>query len=523
MMRAIMRLGVVAAVALAFAGVETVVHADLLMRAVGDATGGGSVPSTAVADDFANDLSTWAGTAKPITLPELLQFTVRQAPALLNAKLDIAVAEAQIYATYARHDWRIQAQFAGTKTTSYFSGIAISTDQYGITGDLIRVLPTGATVDIHASSQYNNNSAQLFGSSIYWLDNVSGSITQPLLKGRGEWLYDATERKAKLSRDASVLARRLAAINAVQAVVSGYWDLVLAERQVEITEASLTLAHEQLRVTQIGAKGGKVAEAEIPAVEQTIATREEDVLNGELAVLNAGIVLRRGAGMPIGAGELGLHVSTDYDIRERNWELGPLVEAAYTASPELAQLEKQDKSATIDIEVNDNGLLPQLDAALSFGPIGEEAGFGATARDLAEFKTLSIGGTLTYSRALGQEDVKGQSRALRAGREKLRVNAVDIRAQIAQTMARSVAQIELAKRRVVLSDRAITLANENIRIETDRFNLGRATNFDVLMRLEELRQAQLRKAQALVDYHKAETMVMALTGEILPAFGITID
>ncbi len=68
-----------------------------------------------------------------------------------------------------------------------------------------------------------------------------------------------------------------------------------------------------------------------------------------------------------------------------------------------------------------------------------------------------------------------------------------MRAQIAQATARAVAQAELARRRVALSQRAIDLATENIKIETDRFNLGKATNFDVLNRQEELRQAELRR------------------------------
>ena len=34
---------------------------------------------------------------------------------------------------------------------------------------------------------------------------------------------------------------------------------------------------------------------------------------------------------------------------------------------------------------------------------------------------------------------------------------------------------------------------------------------------------ELRKAQALIDWHKAETVVQALTGDLLPAFGITVD
>jgi outer membrane protein TolC len=500
------------------------VHADVLTRALDDAGGGGTGSGSAAPSANETDLIAWAGEPKPTALPDLLQAAIRQAPALAGARIDVAIAEAQIGETFARHDWHITAQISGNKTVSAFIGQAASSDAYGFTGDLYRVLPTGGTVDLHVASGYQKYTLpQPIGTSELWSDTVTGSITQPLLKGRGSALYDAAERRATLVHDSALLARRLAAINTVQNVVSAYWDLVLAERQVAITEQSLALARERLRVTQIGASGGKIAQAEIPAVQQIIATREEDVLNGELAVLNASIALRRAAGMPIGAGDLGLRVTTELDIRDRDTTLAPLVERTYAASPELAQLTKQDAADTIDIEVNDNGLLPQLDAMLSLGPSGQENPFIGAAKDTVELKNITIAGSLTFSRAIGQEDIRYRSRELRSVREKLRVNAFDIRAQLAQGVARAVAGLELAKRRTVLSARAIELAKENIRIETDRFNLGTRTNFDVLNRLEDLRQAELRQAQAQIDWHKAETVVMALTGDLLPAYGITVE
>src|SRR5262245_61299342 len=227
--------------------------------------------------------------------------------------------------------------------------------------------------------------------------------------------------------------------------------------------------------------------------------------------------------MAIGAGELGLRVATDVETKDQPLDLGQLVERAYAASPELAQLAKQDASATIDIAVTENGLLPQLDLALSLGPAGSARTFGDSWSDLTELNTLSIGGTLTFTQSLGRNDVRGRAREQRELKRKIAVNAVDVRSQIAQTMTRAVAQLELARRRVTLSQRAIDLANENIKIETDRFNLGKATNFDVLNRLEELRQAELRKTQALIDWHKAEIVVQALTGDILPTYGIALD
>jgi outer membrane protein TolC len=505
-------------------GFSPLARADVVgrMLTVADAQAGGTAPPQQPAD-----LTAWAGEAQPTTLPALLQLAVQQAPALQSAKLDIAVAEARIQQTWARNDWLVQAKLEGSRTSSAVSGTTAT-----ITGsaDISRLLPTGGTVGLHADSTRTRLTNQpdispgvMSPDLTEWSSNVDLQISQPLLRGFGRARFEANEAKATLARDASVLARRLAAINAVQTVIAAYWDLVLAERTVAITQQSLDLARERLRVTQIGADGGKVPRSEIPAVLQIIATREEDVLNGELGVLDRSIALRRAAGMPIGAGQLGLRVTTDLDTQDQALELGPLVERAYAASPELAQLAKQDSSAAIDIAVTENDLLPQLDAALSLGPTGSGGSFGDSWRDTAEFNAVAITGSLTFSQSIGRNEVRGRAREQRELRRKLVVNSVDIRAQIAQTMTRSVAQVELARRRVTLSQRAIDLANENIKIETDRFNLGKSTNFDVLNRQEDLRQAELRKTQALVDWHKAETVVQALTGDILPGYGITLD
>jgi outer membrane protein len=499
-----------------------VASADLLSRVLDDVEGGGGAPPPQ-----STDLTAWAGPARPTSLPELLQHAVQHAPQLATARIDIAIAQAQIEQSYARDDWHLDALLSVNSSSGYFSGLRIDrSTTIGATVDVSRVLPTGGTLILHGGTSYSRTNNPLNpGDRINnWSDEVNVTFAQPLLRGRGRWLYEANERRATLSRDAAVLARRLAAINTVQTVVSAYWDLVLAERAIAITQASLALANERLRITTIGNQGGKIPRSEIPAVEQIIATREEEILNAELSIVDRSIALRRAVGLPIGQGELGLRVTMDLDTKENESRpLGELSERAFSASPELAQLAKQDDVTKLDIEVTENGLLPQLDAALTLGPTTQSESFTTALRDLVRPSSIAVGGQLHLQTDFGQEDVKGQAHALRENRKKLEVNAFDIRAQISQTMARAVAQLELAKRRIALSQRAIDLANENIKIETDRFNLGRSTNFDVLNRQEELRQAELRRTQAMIDWQKALAIIQALTGDILPTYGITID
>jgi outer membrane protein TolC len=513
---------------------STTAHADLFPRVLfqpadqpsGSGPPGATPPTTPQAVD---DLASWAGPPRSTNLPELLKLAVQQAPALQSARIDISIADARIQQTWGRDDWQLNAQAVGSRSSGLIQGQDVE-QAYQFNGDidLARALPTGGTISFHGSSQYSDveyddATADEFLGGTTWVHTVSAQITQSLLRGRGRWLYDAPERIATISRDVAVLARRLAAIQTVQAVVAAYWDLILAEKQVAITQSSLELAKERLRITQIGNQGGKVPRSEIPAVQQIIATREEEVLAGELAVLDRSFTLRRAVGMPIGKGELGLRLGGDLATREASFDLGNLTERAFQASPELAQIAVQDKVAAIEIEVTENDLMPQLDASLSIGPQGQDGNFTTSVKNMALFKSISVQGALTFQHSFGQENVKGLAREQRETRRKLTVNAFDVKQQIAQTMARAVAQLELARRRVALSQRAIDLANENIKIETDRFNLGKSTNFDVLNRQEELRQAELRRVQAMIDWHKAESVVQALTGDILPSYGITVE
>lgn len=526
--RAPMRFARLAVVLSAVVSVEA--RADLIWKiAQPDPTTGGA-PGAPPAPTTPDDLSTWAGAARATSLPELLQHAIAHTPGLAGARLDIEIAEARIQQTMSRDDWQIQAQLQAQRSTGGFFGGQALDRNININGSagISRVVSTGGTLSFTASSSYNDTSFNdpmadaLLGAS-NWSHNLSVGFAQPLLRGRGRALYDAAERRATLSRDVAVLAKRVVALSATQTVVSAYWDLILAERQVGITRASLELAKERLRITQIGSDGGKIPRSEIPAVQQIIATREEEILNAELGVLDRSIALRRATGLPIGKDELALRIGADLAIGEQAFDLGQLTDRAFAASPELAQLAKQDVVTKLDIWVTENGLLPRLDAAIQLGPTGQDTKFGTALKNLVTADTFTIGGSLTFQHSLGQENVRGQARELRAGLKKLAVNETDLKAQIAQTMARAVAQLELAKRRVALSQRAIDLANENIKIETARFDLGKATNFDVLGRQEELRQSELRKAQAMIDWHKAEVVVQALTGDLLPAYGLTVD
>ncbi|MCE9575825.1 MAG: TolC family protein [Deltaproteobacteria bacterium] len=534
------RLASVRSIALVLLGallVPPAAHADPLARFVlraAPGTGGGAAPTPAPGPDpFATPvevagLAGLAGPATPVDLPALLQIAVRQSPTLATASIDIEIAAAQVDATLGLDDWTVGAglDVSATADRSAVMNGGGRNIAATLSGDLSRLLPSGGTVALHASSGLVNRKSQFTESGLQdptvWTDTISGSFSQPLMRGRGRAIARAQVALAHLAEDAAALTRRGRALTVVENVVTTYWDLVSANRVLAIAKGSLALAQERFRVTQLGVRGGKIADAELVAVEEAIATRQEDVLNAELAIVQQSVTLRRTIGMEIEPGKLALDPGADLTTSTRNWNLADLREQAMRTSPDLATLATQDRSASLDLEVTENGLLPQLDLALSLGPTGSDITFGGAAKDLVTLGGVSAGASLTYTQSLGKHAVLGQARESRARREKLRLTAVDVRAQIDQALAQAVAQAMSAEQRIALATRAIALAEKSIGIEQSRFELGKSTNFDVLLRQDELRQAQLRLARAQVDWHKAQTVIATVTGSLLDDYGIEL-
>lgn len=484
----------------------------------------------------ATSIASWAGQATVTSLAELLKGTIANAPELAQAKLDIEIAEARILEASARDDWQLRAdlEVVNARNATFDRQTSVTAS-----GSLTRLLPTGGSFSIGAATTYSDldyppppplppGSEDIIGDlfpqdASSWTDSVTATLTHPLWRGRGRDYAYAAQTRATLQRDATRLQRQVSAISVVQSVIASYWDLVLAEQEVAIAEASLGLAEERLRLTRAGIKGGKVADAEALAVEQAIATRTEELLAAELAIVDRSIVLRRATGMPIAGDQLVLRVDAAVNPDDRAWQLGALLEASYAASPELARLAVDTKTTELDVFVTKEGLLPQLDAALTLTPSGSDGNFGTALENMATFDNVQITATLTYQQSLGARDVRGRLRAAEGQLQKITVTAADVKQQLAQGISRAVGQLELAKRRVALAERTIELAQRNIDVELTRFGLGKSTNFDVLQRQDELKQARLRRVRALIDWRKAEGTVMALTGELLPFYGITIE
>jgi len=464
---------------------------------------------------------------KDVKLSYVLDIAVQQNIGLKSASIDVNTADARVLQASGIDDWLFDA--SGTMFVARFGGAidlvsASARDVVDLSVSLTKALRSGGTLKLGASTRYNKSVFNLAGqASVGYSGSLDVTYTQPLLRGHGEKFARANITRTRIASNAAQRKRHALAITVVRDVIVAYWELTYAQRSLEIRRGSLALAKERLRITRAGIKAGAIAPIEALAVEQVIATREEEILASELDVTRRSLTLRRLSGLKIAPGHIDLATSAPVAVKAESFDFKGLLAHAYERSPEIAVLKAQKKGAKLEVEVTRNGLLPRLDLSMSFGPAGA-AGLPRSAfNQAARLDGYTFGVTLSYQQALGRTAARGAMRLSRTTLLSAKLGLIDARQQIASSLALTVKTAQVAAGRIKISARAIKLAKQNIKAEKSRFDLGRSTNFDITQRQEELKLAQLRFARATIDYINATTLIDATTGDLLPRYGIKLS
>ena len=368
---------------------------------------------------------------------------------LATARIDIAIAEAQIEQTWARHDWILGAQLQTSRARNFASRISWTTT---VAADLARTLPTGGTASLHAGTQYG----EAFRSTAFekvWSDDVSVSFTQPLLRGRGRSVFEANERRAVAvarRRRARAPARRDPARCRPWSRRTG--TSCSPSAQVAITQSSLDLASERLRdhpdrrrtaARSRTPRSPRSSRSSRPA-RRTCSTASSrcSIARSRCAARSACRSARASSACacrPISTP--GTAAGTSRQLARARLRRQPRARAAREAGRQRERSRSRSPRTAC---------LPQLDAALTLGPMRPGRQRSATrGRTPSKLNELRSAGSLT----LPQLDrparrPRPRPRAARPRARSSRSTRSTSARRSRRRMARAVAQLELARRRV---------------------------------------------------------------------------
>lgn len=471
------------------------------------------------------------GELPEVALTDVVAVAVRQSPDLARARIDVTAAHAQLIRAQGIEDTHLGVQ---AQVNLYQAGATDPTPDSEVDTvnvSATRALPTGGTLGVivngfrETQAGFTTDAAGMPVPTLLKLysTGLGLRLTQPLLRGAGSDAFEAPIRQAERQRDAAERTSEARARDLLVSLSQAYWQVAFAWRQLEVRRTSLDLARQQLAYTEGGIRAEKVPRSELLAVQQAIATRQQDIIAGQQEIYERSLALRQLAGLEIGPDAIAIKTEALPDkITPIDPQIGPVVREAFEHSAELAAAAATRRAAEIAATAADNAAKSRLDLELSGGPTGVNTTPGGALSSAVQHPGLTVFAGLTGDHAIEQRTERGGQVVARAAVMAARVAERDAQARLGVRVTRAVQRTRAAIASVALGDQAIDLAVQNVAAEQKRFELGRSTNFDVLRRQDELEQARLRKASAVADYLAARVELDGLSGAILAQYHIVM-
>ncbi len=415
-------------------------------------------------------------------------------------------------------------------------------------------------------SDYTREAIELFGLvPVNMQATVRLQYTQSLLRNFGLSINRTSIEQAKNNLRISEENFADAVMVVVKRVEDAYWDLVGAQRSVEVERSSLALAEDFLRETKIKVEVGTLPPIEITTAEAAVADRQEGVIVAENNVRSAEDTLRALMRIDPSAPEWDRPIRTTDEPRfqEVKVDMEEAVADALKRRPVLRAQELALENNRLAARFRRNQLRPDLSVTGSYDISGNN--FEAQ-RQLQEFQQFDIFGpdgvfasgdegfvtmqrtafvrvfggrgdafseipdrdntawTLSFNLSipLGNKTARAEySRSLlEVNRTKLNLELLrqDIRVEVRN----AVRNLETSARRVASARANLVQQRRKVEAEQKRYENGLSTAYTVLLFQNDLRNAESREISALIDYSKALVALARSRGTLLLERGIRL-
>lgn len=381
-------------------------------------------------------------------------------------------------------------------------------------------LPTGTSFGVTGSTSVLALSGPPTSNDDY-ASTLAFHATQSLLRGFGSAVNLASVNQARIDVEITQYELRGFVQTLVAQVEETYWDYALAQRRIEIYSQSLELAQRQLEETQERIKVGDLAQTEQSAAEAEVALRREALINARSTLAKTKLVLLRLLNPPganlwdreIALASLPTSPAITLDAVE------PHVALAMQMRPDLNQARLLWERGDLEIVRTRNGLLPRLDLFVTLGRTGFAESFG---RSIAASDNYGYDALAGLEFELPVWNRAAESRHLRAVLSRQQVKeAIGNLSQLIEVDVRT-AYLEIARsqEQVVATAATRKLQEEKVRVETEKFRLGKSTSLLVAQAQRDLVSSQIDEVQAVVNYLKALVEIYRQEGSLLERRGI---
>lgn len=348
--------------------------------------------------------------------------------------------------------------------------------------------------------------------------SLGAQFTQPLLRNAGYQVNTASVQVARAETGIADAQSKLTAIQVLAAVERAYWRLYEAQQFLDIAQQQLQLAEKQLLAAERLVQAGRFSKVEQLRAESGVLARRDAVISAETAVLLAQRELKRimqRPDVPVESGTT-LTLATEPVPVGFTFDRKSLARRAGANRMEMLQLELQLLVNQLDIDVQDNSVLPRLDLNAQLAGLGEDTSYRGSVDNLfaGQFGDRLVGLTLEVPLS-GNVAARARLRQAQLRQVRTKIQQERLLVVIQQEVFDAVDRIEQNWLRVIAARRATVAAEATFQGEARLNELGQRTSTDVFIALTNLADAQAQSVRAVVDYEIAKVDLALATGAML--------
>ena len=377
--------------------------------------------------------------------------------------------------------------------------------------------------------------------------NMTLNYTQPLLRGFRTDPQRTQLVVQRINRDISDIDLETTIVNTLANVRLAYWELVYALAAVDVQRQALELAEQLVRDNRARVEIGTLAPIDVVQAQSEAALRRQQLAQAVQTLRTNELLLKQlivgGTSDELWNAEIDPTDEPQIDAPPINIE--EAIRGALERRTDISRVRQQIDINDAQVDNLRNSTLPALDVVGSYQLTGQggprlvprgssfEALFGGAGGVIpggygdaidnivdADYPFWSVQLQMTYP--LGQSADKAAYERARLQRQQNEAQLRRIELQIAADVTNAAIQIDAIQERIQAAMAARELAEEQLRAEESKFEVGLSTNFLVLQMQRELAFAQDVELRAIFDYQRALIEFDRTQRTSLGAAGITV-
>jgi len=423
----------------------------------------------------------WAPLAaqeRTVTLEEAIVLALRSQPAIIQAQGDLDVA------------------YAGKREAigNYLPSVNFSSG-----------LSQSSTNRVEATSQQLVTRPQL----VSYSTGLNASLL--VFDGFSRLAQTKAAGATTASADAALTNQRFQVILQTK---QAFFNALAAAELVKVTETQVARAEQQLKISKDKLAAGSAIRSDTLRSTVEMGNARLQLLNAQAQLATAEANLARLIGADGGIHAGGTPAMPDIE----SLDTAALRQEVVSISPPVQAAEAQARAAGAQVGVSRAQYLPTITANYRQNWAGtrDSVGLSPTAfgiwPSLGRTWTLSV--NLSFPLFNGFTRETAMSRAL-ASRNAAEARAADARRQANANFTQQIAALEASAQQLAIAQASRAAAEEDLRVQQERYRLGAATIVDVLTSQVSLGQAEVSMVQARLAVLTAKAQLEALAGREL--------